>query len=136
MVVLSGPFAQMFGSDETERLDEYAAEVGIALDRVHLTEDLRRLDEARRAFIANAAHELRTPLTAILGFSSMVAADPLGMPPEQLQRAMDAVHRHSLRMRTLVNNLLDLTQIEAGKLTVTITPLSLTEIARQALENT
>jgi signal transduction histidine kinase len=136
MVVFSGPFAQMFGSDETERLDEYAAEVGIALDRVHLTEDLRRLDEARRAFIANAAHELRTPLTAILGFSSMVANDPLGMPPEQLQKAMDAVHRHSLRMRTLVNNLLDLTQIEAGKLNVNITPLSLAEVARQALENT
>jgi len=136
LVVFSGPFAQMFGSDETERLDEYAAEVGIALDRVHLTEDLQRLDEARRAFIANAAHELRTPLTAILGFSSMVASDPLGMPPGQLQKAMDAVHRHSLRMRTLVNNLLDLTQIEAGKLTVNIAPLSLTEVARQALENT
>ncbi|MEX2554659.1 MAG: ATP-binding protein [Actinomycetota bacterium] len=136
MVVFSGPFAQMFGSDEIERLDEYASEVGIALDRVHLTEEMRRLDEARRAFIANAAHELRTPLTAILGFSSMVANDPLRMSPEQLQRAMDAVHRHSLRMRTLVNNLLDLTQIEAGKLTVNIAPLSLAEVARQALEST
>lgn len=136
MVVFSGPFAQMFGSDETERLGEYADEVGIALDRVHLTEEMSRLDQARRAFIANAAHELRTPLTAILGFSSMVASDPTGMPPDQLQRAMDAVHRHSLRMRTLVNNLLDLTQIEAGKLSVTIAPLSLAEVARQALETT
>lgn len=136
LVVLSGPFAQLFGSDEIERLSEYASEVGIALDRVHLTEEMRRLDEARRAFIANAAHELRTPLTAILGFSSMVADDPARMPPEQLQKAMDAVHRHSLRMRTLVNNLLDLTQIEAGKLTVTLAPISLSEVARQVLEST
>ena len=135
LVVLSGPFAQLFGSDEIERLGDYAEEVGVALDRVHLTEEMGRLDQARRAFIANAAHELRTPLTAILGFSSMVAADPQRMPPAQLQQAMEAVHRHSLRMRTLVNNLLDLTQIDAGKLTVNVAPISLTEIARQALES-
>ncbi|MGH2785903.1 MAG: sensor histidine kinase [Actinomycetota bacterium] len=135
LVVLSGPFAQLFGSDEIERLGGYADEVGIALDRVHLTEELTRLDQARRAFIANAAHELRTPLTAILGFSSMVANDPQRMPPGQLQQAMDAVHRHSLRMRTLVNNLLDLTQIDAGKLSVNVAPVSLPEVARQVLEN-
>ena len=134
LVVLSGPFAQLFGTDEIDRLGEYAGDVGVALDRAHLTEEMGRLDQARRAFIANAAHELRTPLTAILGFSSMVAADPRRMPPEQLQQAMEAVHRHSLRMRTLVNNLLDLTQIEAGKLSVSIAPVSLPEVGRQALE--
>ncbi|MGH2727940.1 MAG: sensor histidine kinase, partial [Actinomycetota bacterium] len=136
LVVFSGPFAQMFCSDEIERLADYAAEVGVALDRVHLTEEMTRLDQARRAFIANAAHELRTPLTAILGFSSMVALDPLRMPPEQLRQAMDAVHRHALRMRTLVNNLLDLTQIEAGQLGITLAPISLAEAARQALDST
>ncbi|HJR18544.1 MAG TPA: ATP-binding protein, partial [Actinomycetota bacterium] len=135
LVVLSGPFAQLFGTDEIERLGEYAEEIGVALDRVHLIEEMGRLDQARRAFIANAAHELRTPLTAILGFSSMVAADPRRMPPEQLQQAMEAVHRHSLRMRTLVNNLLDLTQIDAGKLNVSVVPVSLPEAARQALES-
>ncbi len=136
LVVFSGPFAQMFGSDEIERLADYAAEVGVALDRVHLTEETRKLDQARRAFIANAAHELRTPLTAILGFSSMVAADPIRMPPEQLRQAMDAVHRHALRMRALVNNLLDLTQIEAGKMSIALAPTSLAEAARQALDST
>lgn len=136
LVVFSGPFAQLFGSDEIERLGEYAAEVGIALDRVHLTEEMSRLDQARRAFIANAAHELRTPLTAILGFSSMVADDPTRLAPDQLRQAMDAVHRHSLRMRTLVNNLLDLTQIEAGKLNVSLEPISLAEAAREALDST
>lgn len=134
LVVLSGPFAQLFGTDEIDRLGDYAEDVGVALDRAYLTEEMQRLDEARRAFIANAAHELRTPLTAILGFSSMVAADPVRMPPEQLQQAMEAVHRHSLRMRTLVNNLLDLTQIDAGKLNVNVAPVSLPEVARQALE--
>jgi signal transduction histidine kinase len=92
------------------------------------------LDVARREFITNAAHELRTPLTAILGFSSMLAGDPTQMPPEQLGVALETVHRHALRMRLLVNNLLDLAQLEQGKLRVFTVPTSLSAAVKQALE--
>ena len=134
LVVLSGPYLQLFGSEEIEVVTEYASEIGLALDRVRLTEELQRLDVARREFIANAAHELRTPLTAILGFSSMLAGDPTQMPPEQLSVALDTIHRHSLRMRMLVNNLLDLAQLDQHKLRVFTVPTSLSAAVKQAID--
>ncbi len=134
LVVQSGPYIQLFGSEEIELVTAYASEIGVALDRVRLTEELQRLDVARREFITNAAHELRTPLTAILGFSSMLAGDPSQLPPEQLAVALDTVHRHALRMRLLVNNLLDLAQLEQGKLKVFTVPTSLSAAVKQALD--
>ena len=134
LVVLSGPFIQLFGSEEIELVNSYAVEIGLALDRVRLVEELQRLDVARREFIANAAHELRTPLTAILGFSSMLSGDPSQMPPEQLSVALDTIHRHALRMRLLVNNLLDLAQLEQRKLKVFAVPTSLSAAVKQAID--
>ena len=134
LVVLSGPYIQLFGSEEIQLVTYYATEIGLALDRVRLTEELQRLDVARREFIANAAHELRTPLTAILGFSSMLSGDPTKMPTEQLSVALDTIHRHALRMRLLINNLLDLAQLEQRKLKVFTVPTSLAAAVKQALD--
>ncbi|MFY9588805.1 MAG: HAMP domain-containing sensor histidine kinase, partial [Actinomycetota bacterium] len=134
LVVLSGPYIQLFGSEELQLVTEYATEIGLALDRVRLTEELQRLDVARREFIANAAHELRTPLTAILGFSSMLSGDPSKMPTEQLSVALDTIHRHALRMRLLINNLLDLAQLEQRKLRVFTVPTSLAAAVKQAID--
>ncbi len=134
LVVLSGPYIQLFGSEEIQLVTEYATEIGLGLDRVRLTEELQRLDVARREFIANAAHELRTPLTAILGFSSMLSGDPSQMPTQQLSIALDTIHRHALRMRLLINNLLDLAQLEQRKLKVFTLPTSLSAAVKQALD--
>jgi signal transduction histidine kinase len=133
LAVLSGPYVQLFGSDEIEILGEYAGEIGVALDRVRLTEELQRLDVARRDFISNAAHELRTPLTAILGFSSMLATTPEALAPSKTREALDAMHQQAHRMRKLVNNLVDLAQMEQGKLKVGVSPVSLAGAVREAI---
>jgi len=87
------------------------------------TEELRRAKEAAEAtdraktdFLANVSHELRTPLTLILGpveDSLADAEEPL--PPGQRER-LEVLHRNALRLRKLVNTLLDFARVEAGRL--------------------
>jgi signal transduction histidine kinase len=134
LCVMGGALTPLFGSDEVDRLRELARSVGVALDRVRLAADLARLDRARRDFIANAAHELRTPLTTIVGLSSTLVAGKERVASERLFAGLDAVDRQAQRMRSLVNNLLDLSQVEQGRLKVDLRPLDMSAAVDQALE--
>jgi signal transduction histidine kinase len=102
----------------------------------------RRLDEAREAatqasqlksqFLANMSHEMRTPLAAILGFTDLLLAEPAisALPPERLQD-LKAVKRNADHLRQLINDLLDLSKIEAGKMRVEQIPCSPREMAEE-----
>jgi two-component system phosphate regulon sensor histidine kinase PhoR len=79
---------------------------------LHDITDLRRADQVRRDFVANVSHELRTPLTAIRGYVEALADSP---PPDQAQRFLEIITRHSLRMERLVKDLLRLARLDAGQ---------------------
>jgi signal transduction histidine kinase len=96
--------------------------------------EMRRLDEARREFVANAAHELRTPLTAIVGLSSTLAANRARLSEDKLAAGLEALERQARRMRALVSDLLDLTQVEKGELDLDLQPVDVRAAARQVLE--
>jgi PAS domain S-box-containing protein len=75
--------------------------------------DRRNAELAKDRFIANAAHELRTPLSVIIGLSSHLR-NPNAISDPDFPELVEALSRQSTRMRTLVNNLLDLTQVAQG----------------------
>jgi two-component system phosphate regulon sensor histidine kinase PhoR len=78
---------------------------------LHDITDLRRADQIRRDFVANVSHELRTPLTAIRGY-----VEALGdATPEESQRFLEIVARHTQRMEVLVRDLLRLARLDAGQ---------------------
>lgn len=80
---------------------------------LHDISDLRRADQVRRDFVANVSHELRTPLTAVRGY---VEALLDGVPdPDQSQRFLETIARHTLRMERLVRDLLRLARLDAGQ---------------------
>ena len=79
---------------------------------LHDITELRRADQVRRDFVAHVSHELRTPLTAIRGYVEALADSP---PPEQAQRFLEIISRHSLRMERLVKDLLRLARLDAGQ---------------------
>ena len=80
---------------------------------LHDITDLRRADRVRRDFVANVSHELRTPLTAIRGYvEALLDAPP---PPDQAQRFLEIIARHSERMERLVKDLLRLARLDAGQ---------------------
>lgn len=76
-------------------------------------------NESKSAFIANVSHELRTPLNAILGFSSVMADELLGpMENERYRRYAADIHQSGNHLLSLVNDLLDISKVEAGRYTI------------------
>jgi PAS domain S-box-containing protein len=96
--------------------------------------ELKRLDEARRAFIANAAHELRTPLTVVSGIAGMLSERRDALRPSQVADSFEALERQVERIRVLIDNLLDLSQIEQGRLAVNLQPVGLRSATERAME--
>ena len=97
-------------------------------------------ESARRAkeqFVANVSHELRTPLNMIIGFTEMILNSPTtygASLPKALLSDIRVVHRNSQHLAQLVNDVLDLSQIEAGQLSLSREWTEAAAIAREAIE--
>jgi PAS domain S-box-containing protein len=93
------------------------------------------VDRMKSAFVSMVSHELRTPLNAILGYADMLKEEVFGTLSEGQLATIQRVSANGQRMLGLVNNLLDQAQIEAGKITISMTPFdpnSLIEDLRSA----
>lgn len=109
---------------------------GISTDiteRKRAAEELEKAKEAAEAanraksvFLANVSHEIRTPLTAMLGAAELLATD--SADPERHSHRSDMIIRNGRHLLTLIDDLLDLSQAEAGKLEVECVPAALSEI--------
>ena len=105
-----------------------------------LAESQRQAEEANRAkseFLANMSHEIRTPLTAILGFTELLAAEPPckcheGSP--LLQNSLNTISRNGEALLALINDILDISKIEAGETKLEITDCRPVEIASEIVE--
>lgn len=93
----------------------------------HDVSEIKRLEAVRRDFAANVSHELRTPLTAIKGYAeTLITGDP---PPDLVRRFLEVILRNADHMAKMVEDLLSLSRIEAGKDTGVLAPMQ----ARDAL---
>jgi PAS domain S-box-containing protein len=98
-------------------------------------------DEAERAsrqkseFLANVSHELRTPLNAIIGFSEMMRMESFGeIENERYRSYVNDIHSSGSHLLSLINDLLDLSKVEAGKLELNFTSVNLAEVTEHALK--
>ena len=105
-----------------------------------LAHDLRgQADEARRSkeqFVANVSHELRTPLNMIIGFSEMAMYSPETYGPnipQALLADLEIVLRNSRHLSSLIDDVLDLSQIDAGQMALMKEPVALSEILSAAI---
>jgi len=79
-------------------------------------EELRQLDQIKTQFLANMSHELRTPLNSIIGFSRVILKGIDGAINEQQQQDLSAIYSSGQHLLGLINDILDLAKIEAGKM--------------------
>jgi signal transduction histidine kinase len=100
----------------------------------HVTEELKAVAEQKARFFAHFSHELRTPLNSILGFSEMLQAEVQGPLTEAQRRYVRFIHESGTRLLRLINDILDLAKVEAGKLSLNRRPVLIGPIVEQALE--
>ena len=123
-----------FGEHDLQLLRTLGDQVVVGLDRAAVLEESRRNERALAAknaelqratrlkseFLANMSHELRTPLNAIIGFSDLLLAGGAGDLDEPQRDYLEAVLRNGRHLLALINSVLDLSKIEAGRMTLTL----------------
>ncbi|MBD3208413.1 MAG: hypothetical protein GF370_03090 [Candidatus Nealsonbacteria bacterium] len=95
---------------------------------------LRKLDRAKTEFMSIASHQLRTPLTAIKGYLSLIKEEVYGEVPDDMKKPLDNVYVSSERLIKLVNDLLNISRIESGKVKAEIEKISLEDIIDSIVE--
>ncbi|MCC2954394.1 DUF4118 domain-containing protein [Massilia sp. IC2-477] len=126
------------GPEQRRQLDALAALAAIALERVHYVEVAQSAlvgmesERLRNSLLAALSHDLRTPLTSLVGLSESLlrAEPPLAQAPRELAQAL---HDESLRLVTMVANLLDMARIESGQVRFNLDWQALEEVVGAAL---
>ncbi|MFD2572728.1 two-component regulator propeller domain-containing protein [Spirosoma soli] len=98
-------------------------------------QDLLRLNQTRSHFFANISHEFRTPLTVILGMAAGLEAYKPDEKPQQLRQAADLIKRNGTNLLRLINQLLDLSKIEAGEMQLRPVRADLATFSRYIIES-
>jgi signal transduction histidine kinase len=124
-----------FPGSTIDLLQTFAAQSVLAIQNARLFHEIeeksQQLELASRhksQFLANMSHELRTPLNAILGYSELVLDDIYGAVPEKARAALERVQSNGKHLLGLINDVLDLAKIEAGKLTLSLADYAMDEV--------
>lgn len=110
-----------------------AADTSGAVVVLHDITELRKLERVRRDFVANVSHELRTPLTAIQGFAETLLAGAID-DPQNRTRFLEIILEHSRRLARLTEDLLMLSKMDAERLELEISRLSVRQLMESCLE--
>jgi len=141
-VVRTGPSAGL-SQDDIELFRSLLASAAYSLQTVRLYQQLREtadrlreVDRLKSQFLANMSHELRTPLNSIIGFSRVIIKGIDG-PVTDLQRQdLGAIHASGQHLLSLINDILDLAKVEAGKMELSFDKVDLPEIVKSVLSTT
>ncbi|MGB9776395.1 MAG: GAF domain-containing protein [Anaerolineae bacterium] len=123
--------------DEVAFLRIIAANLSVAWENARLyqeavetAERLKEMDRLKSQFLANMSHELRTPLNSIIGFSRVILKGIDGPITEQQRQDLEAIFNSGQHLLGLINDILDISKIEAGKMELAFEPTDLQEIIR------
>lgn len=122
---------------ELEFARELVAQVGSAIAHATLYQELEQaraaavaLSELKSQFLANTSHELRTPLNGIIGFLKLVV-DGMADDPEEAHQFIEEAYRSAVHLFNVINDILDIAKIEAGKMQLDLAPVNLGELLQQ-----
>lgn len=110
---------------------ELVARVRLHLDLARMRRTSDEANQAKTEFISRMSHELRTPLNAILGFTQLLELDD---PRSDQRESISYVLKAGRHLLTLIEEVLDISRIEAGRLTLSLEPVRLAEIVHESLE--
>lgn len=119
----------------TRELDDANAKLVLAFDNLtRVNQELEEATEAKSRFLANMSHELRTPLNSIIGFSSMLSNGTVGPLTDEQALQIGMVHKSGKQLLELVNDILDLSRVEAAAIEIHVGALDPVEIVTDVAE--
>ena len=123
--------------EDEQLLFTIADQVAVALENARLfqkavetAERLAEMDRLKTQFLANMSHELRTPLNSIIGFSRVILKGIDGPITEQQRADLTSIHNNGQHLLGLINDVLDISRIEAGKMELILEPVDLQHIVQ------
>ena len=132
-----------FGEDDIRTYTTLAAQTAVALQNAQLYEEqiqtverLRELDHLKSSFLANMSHELRTPLNSISGFTQVMLEGLDGPLTQEMEEDLGLISKNANHLLTLINEVLDMAKIEAGRLSVTLGPANLYQVLEDVIKTT
>jgi signal transduction histidine kinase len=124
-----------FPKATVDLLQTFAAQSVLAVQNARLFSEieekgrqLQAASEHKSQFLANMSHELRTPLNAILGYSELIIDQIYGEVPQKMAAVLDRVQSNGRHLLGLINDVLDLSKIEAGQLSLSLTSYSIADV--------
>jgi signal transduction histidine kinase len=137
VLILTRSEARPFTDKQIELVTTFADQAAIAIKNVQLFDEIqdksRQLEEAsqhKSQFLANMSHELRTPLNAILGYTELMADGAYGEPSEKMLGILKRLEANGRHLLGLINDVLDLSKIEAGQLVLELSEYCVQDIAQ------
>ncbi|MBN1262193.1 MAG: GAF domain-containing protein [Anaerolineae bacterium] len=126
--------------NEMAFLHNAAVNIGVALENARLYQDaqetaekLKEVDRLKSEFLANMSHELRTPLNSIIGFSRVILKGIDGPLTDMQQTDLQAIYESGKHLLSLINDILDHSKIEAGKMEFVFEPVELGTLLRSVM---
>jgi signal transduction histidine kinase len=124
-----------FQKETVDLLQTFATQSTLAIQNARLFREIevkgRELEIASKhksEFLANMSHELRTPLNAILGYTELILDKIYGDVPEKIQEVLERLEKNGRHLLSLINDVLDISKIEAGQLTLSLNDYSMEEV--------
>jgi signal transduction histidine kinase len=126
-----------FEQETIDLLQMFAGQSAIAIRNARLFHEVREKGHAlevaskhKSQFLANMSHELRTPLNAIIGYTELIVDNVYGEVPEKIHDVLQRIERNGRHLLGLINEVLDVSKIEAGRLILSLSDYSMDDIVR------
>jgi len=121
-------------------LQSFAAQAAVAVENARLFQEIQEKSQQlelaskhKSQFLANMSHELRTPMNAVLGYTDLILDDIFGEVPAPIREALERVKSNGHHLLELINDVLDLSRMEAGQLTLSLGDYAMEEVVHAAV---
>ncbi len=135
--------ASAFTQDELSVLQILSDQIAVAIENARAYEmsqkavsEMQELDRVKSQFLANMSHELRTPLNSVIGFSRVILKGIDGPINDVQEQDINAIYKSGMHLLTMINEILDLSKIDAGKMELQLEPINLSDIVNSVISST